>query len=235
MSHRGPLLTLISGGVLAAVLLVASGQASTTNTTVDNAAQAGAAPTSSAPSQSTGAASAIPSAGGANPSAGTPTPSRPATSRKALFAGRITGGKATVAISVKDGQAVAYLCDGDTMEAWMRGPATGGDLDLKGAPGGERLTGTYGRTKAAGTITAAGRQWRFDAPVVNQPSGLYRATATVRGARVVAGWVVLADGTQVGIATIDGEPEPAPRLDVASGTATVNGDTVTAQPAEPTA
>ncbi|GAA3391552.1 hypothetical protein [Cryptosporangium minutisporangium] len=223
MSHRGPLLTLLSGTVVAAVLMVGSSQATTKSADSSNAAQA---PPAAAPSQSSPAPSTIPPS--ANPSPSTPA----ATGRKAVFAGRVENGKATVAISVKDGQAVAYFCDGDRTEAWMRGPATGGDLDLKGAPGGT-LTGTYGRNKAAGTVTAGGQQFKFDAPLVTSPSGVYRGTATIQGARVVAGWIVLPDGTQVGVAAVDGVPEPAPPIDLDSKTATVDGGTVAVKEAEP--
>ena len=223
MSHRGPLLTLLSGTVVAAVLMVGSSQATTKSTDSSNAAQA---PPAAAPSQSSPAPSTIP------PSAN-PSPSKPAaTGRKAVFAGRVENGKATVAISVKDGQAVAYFCDGDRTEAWMRGPATGGDLDLKGAPGGT-LTGTYGRNKAAGTVTAGGQKYKFDAPLVTEPAGIYRGTVTIQGARVDAGWIVLPDGSQVGVATVKGVPRPAPPFDEETKKATVDGTTVTVAEVEP--
>jgi len=220
MSHKGPLLTLSTGAVVAAVLLGLSTQANTEST---NAA-------ARAPSQSSPVPKTTPSSAGPSPAASASKP--PAAGRKAVFAGRVVGGKATVAISVKDGRAVAYFCDGNRTEAWMRGPATGGDLDLKGAPGGT-LTGTFGRNKAAGTVTAGGQKWQFDAPLVTAPAGVYRGSATVQGARVVAGWIVLPDGTQVGVATVDGVPGPAPRFDVDAKTATVEGGTVPITEADP--
>ena len=226
MSHRGPLLTLLSGGVLAAVLLGLSTQATHRNTTVQDAA---ARSTSTAPSQPTATKQTIPPKASSSPSASKPPP----TNRTATFAGRVTGAKATVAISVKNGKAIAYLCDGNRTEAWLRGAAGGGQMTLTGAEG-SRLTATYGLTKAAGTVTTSGKQWRFDAPVVHKPSGLWRSTANVRGAKVEAGWVVLADGTQVGVATVDGVPEPASPFDVKTGTATIDGGNVTVAPADPT-
>ena len=224
MSHRGPLLTLLSGAVVAAVLVGLSTQANTEST--ETAARA--------PSQSSPAASASPSAGSSAPPPAASSAKPPVVKRKAVFAGRVVGGKATVAISVKDGRAVAYFCDGKRTEAWMRGPATGGDLDLKGAPGGT-LTATYGRTKAAGTVTAGGQQWKFDAPLVTSPSGVYRGTANVQGARVVAGWIVLPDGSQVGVANVGGRPEPAPPIDLKTNTATLDGGTVPVAEADPQA
>ena len=224
MSHRGPLLTLLSGAVVAAVLVGLSTQAKTEDTQ----------PTAArAPSQSSPSPSASPSSTAPPPIASSSKP--PVANRKAVFAGKVIGGRATLAISVKDGQAVAYFCDGDRTEAWMRGPATGGDLDLKGAPGGT-LTGTFGRTKAAGTVTAGGQRWKFEAPVVTSPAGVYRGTVTVQGARLVAGWIVLPDGTQVGVLTENGgEPRPAPPIDLTTKTAAVDGGTVTVTEAEPKA
>jgi hypothetical protein len=59
---------------------------------------------------------------------------------------------------------------------------------------------------------------------VKKPSGLYRATADVRGATIKVGWIVLPDGTQVG--SLESNPDAAapsataaPPLDVTAGTA----------------
>jgi serine/threonine-protein kinase len=67
-----------------------------------------------------------------------------------------------------------------------------------------------------------------------KPSGLYRSTSRVRGATIDAGWIVLADGTQVGsFTTDDGDPQGAPKLNTADGTAIINGSTVTATAIDP--
>ena len=225
MSHRGPLLTLLSGAVLAVVLLGMSTQASKPTAVQDAAARS----TAAASSEPTATKQTIPPKASASPSV-----SKPATnSRAATFAGRVTGGGATVAIVMKNGKAVAYVCDGKRTEAWLRGAAGGSQMTLTGSDG-SRLTATYGLTKAAGTITASGVKWTFDAPVVHKPSGLWQSTTSVRNAKVTAGWIVLGDGTQVGVATVDGEPKPAPPLDVTDGSATIDGGDVTATPADPT-
>jgi hypothetical protein len=145
----------------------------------------------------------------------------------------MTGGAATVAIVVKNGKAVAYVCDGDRTEAWLHGAAGGKQMTLTGASGG-RMSATYTSTKATGDVTAAGHHWRFSAPAVHKPSGLWRSTASVRGAKVEAGWVVLADGTQVGVALVGGKPGPAPTFDVKTSTAQIDGGNVPVAPAEPT-
>ncbi|NLT56070.1 MAG: hypothetical protein GXX79_16255 [Actinomycetales bacterium] len=132
------------------------------------------------------------------------------------WAGRVDGGGATLAIATEDGVAVAYVCDGRRVEAWLRGTAVDGRLELTG-PGGAGLDGGYGDGVATGTVTARGREWTFELGAVRKPSGLYRATATVRNARVTGGWIVLPDGRQVGVLTEDGVPRPAPELDVTTG------------------
>jgi serine/threonine-protein kinase len=65
---------------------------------------------------------------------------------------------------------------------------------------------------------------------VHKPSGLYRAIAIVRGAKIKAGWIVLPDGSQVGSLepnTNAAAPSAtrAPMLDVTTGTAH-DGNTV---------
>lgn len=145
-----------------------------------------------------------------------------------MWAGRVKGGGATVAIAVHQGVAIAYVCDGGLIEAWLKGTAADGEIAMKGADGAA-LVGDFGGGRVQGTVNTDSRTWTFDVPAATKPSGLYRSTQTVRGATVDAGWIVLADGTQVGVLTTDGgDPAPAPRLDTASGTATVNGATVTA-------
>ena len=84
-------------------------------------------------------------------------------------------------------------------EAWLQGTAADGELDLTRPSGGNSLTGTFGNGVAAGDVTAAGRSSsRSRLKTVAPPSGLYRATADVRDAKLVGGWIVLADGDQVG-------------------------------------
>ena len=46
--------------------------------------------------------------------------------------------------------------------------------------------------------------------------------------QIVGGWIVLADGTQVGITRKAGTPSPAPKLNVADRSAVVDGTTITA-------
>jgi hypothetical protein len=78
---------------------------------------------------------------------------------------------------VRDGKAIAYVCDGKSVEAWMQGSAADGQLSLTGDKG-SGVTGTYADGWATGTVTAAGKQWNFRVKSVQTPSDLYRTTAT---------------------------------------------------------
>jgi len=199
MTAKSPVLTLLIGAALAALLLTLSSQAATP------ARWAGADAPATSPSP-----------------AGSPAGSPAVVEPPATYAGATTGGAATLAIAVKDGQAVAYLCDGRRVESWLRGTATGGVLSLTGSHAGS-LTGRYGGGRASGTVSAGGRQWTFQIAEVLPPSGLYRAAAPVRGASVVGGWIVLPDGTQVGLVDTGDVAQPAPPLDPGTGTASLDG------------
>jgi serine/threonine-protein kinase len=209
---RGPLITLLTGLLLALVLGVLSANAASSDASRNDAA---APPATSAPP---------PPATSAPPP---PATTAPTTALRAAYAGRVDGGAASIAIAVRDGGAIAYVCDGRRIEAWLLGTATNGKLNLSGE-GNSTLTGTFDKDSAEGTVRAGGKNWTLDVPVAKKPSGLYRSTADIRNARVVTGWIVLSDGEQVGIANTDGALAPAPRLDVTDGSATVNGAKVTA-------
>jgi serine/threonine-protein kinase len=159
------------------------------------------------------------------PAAELPPTTRVADRTRATFAGRVQGGGGTLAISVRDGVAIAYICDGKRVEAWLRGTAADGKLSLTGKDGA-RITATFDAQRARGTVTVEGRTNAFDIRVAKKPSGLYRAAARVRNAEVVGSWIVLPDGSQVGVLTENGAPRPAPSLNVAAGTTTVDGTAV---------
>jgi hypothetical protein len=213
MKRLGPLLTLAAGIVVAAVLMVLNLNA--TNV-AHQAEPAGVATSQTDPVPTTAAPT--------TPAPTTPAPAVPA-GPPVTYAGGVGGGGATIAIAVKDGQAIAYLCDGATAEAWLKGTAQGGKLDLTGE--NANLTGTYGNGVADGVVTAVGRDWSFSVSKVEAPSGLYRASVDVANATIVGGWIVLVDGTQVGTQRKGGAVSPAPPLNVANGTSVLGGTTVT--------
>jgi hypothetical protein len=216
MKSMTPLITLLTGAALGAVLLVASMLAT---------------PTAAAPYHPT--ATKTPAAGvTAPPSPAAPTPTASAVAdapARADYAGEVRGGGASVAISIHGSQAIAYLCNGSVIEAWLTGTAAGGHLTMSGK-NRAHLTAAYKHKRAAGHVIVHGVRYTFSVPVVHKPSGLYRAIAIVRGAKIKAGWIVLPDGSQVGsLERSAGAAAPsaakAPLLDVKTGTAR-DGSTV---------
>jgi hypothetical protein len=157
---------------------------------------------------------------------------------KADYVSQVKGGGAAVAISVHAGKAVAYVCNGHAVAAWLRGTAKAGKLELTGK-NGARLDVSYRTGKATGSIMADGTKYNFSAPLVrrgssgHRPPGLYEATATVHGVKIKAGWVVLPGGGQVGsveyFADSDVTPTAqAPVLNLTTGTAKYDGVTLVA-------
>ncbi|MER5435934.1 hypothetical protein [Streptomyces sp. NPDC002588] len=213
MKRPGPLLTLLAGLVLGLFLLTLD--ATTGTKTASSSYQE--------PSRSPAPVR----------SSASPTPSR-TPPPDADYAGRTADDSAAVAVSLRDGKAIAYFCDGRTRESWLKGDLEDdGTLHLTGGHGA-KLDGTLqdGR-RIRGTVDVGSTHQAFTADKAEKPSGLWRATATVRSAKIDAGWIVLKDGTQVGIVTRDGKPSAAPAIDPATGAVTVDGQQLTARPATP--
>lgn len=197
MTRYGPLFTLGAVAVLGGALLAAD--------LIADPAQAPPAP----------AAAAAP-APAREPAAVLPEP--PAVV-ESVWAGRSSGDEVTVAIAVKDGRAVAYVCDGDEIEAWLEGTLTGSVLALQGADGA-LLTGTVDETAALGSVAVGGGRWPYAAKIVQAPEGLYDGRANIDGVAVRIGWIAL-DGTVTGGARAAGEVVDAPAFDPAAPGATV--------------
>ena len=233
MRRNTPLITLLTGAALGVVLLIASMLTTPSGKPASYSAAAAAA--TSAPASATSAPAVATEPSSASPApAPAPAPSSPAPAApspttvttspvNATYAGRVGGGGGSVAISIHNGQAIAYVCNGSTVEAWFKGTAVNGVLIMTGK-NHSHFSAIYDFGKVTGDVLAHGTDYSFSLPVVNKPSGLYRATAVVRGATIKAGWIVLSDGTQVGsVETLPNSPAPpafeAPELDVATGTA----------------
>jgi hypothetical protein len=157
---------------------------------------------------------------------------------KADYVARTDSGGGAVAISVHAGKAVAYMCNGHAVAAWLKGTAKAGKLELTGK-NGARLDVSYRTGKATGSLMADGHKYNFSAPLVHRgssghrPPGLYEATATVHGVKIKAGWVVLPGGSQVGSVEYfaDAAIAPtaqAPVLNLTTGTAQYDGVTLVA-------
>lgn len=200
--HRGPLLTLLAVAGLAAVLLSVNLARETAPAAAPVAAPASAVEPVPAPAE-------------AQP----PAPALPA---EAAYAGRTAGNEATIAIAVKDGKAVAYLCDGKKIEAWLEGTVDGSTLSLSGADGAT-ISGELGDGAVFGQAVAKGKQWPYSAALATPPAGTYRGRVAVEGVQKRIGWNVLPDGSVTGLTSDANGVAPAPPLDPAARTASLDG------------
>jgi hypothetical protein len=234
-----PVITLIVGLALAVSLLftsmtaVSAKKAALAAASSSAVATAVAAPTASA-AQPTAATASATSA--LSPSASpSPTSARGfVVPPRANYVGRVQGDKGSVAIVVHDNFAIAYYCNGSTVEAWLKGTPHHGRLSMTGK-GDASLTADYALGHARGKVVVHGVAYIFSIIAVHKPSGLFQSIATVRGATVKAGWIVLADGTQVGSLEPNANAarpsaQAAPKLDISSLTARDGGATLVATP-----
>jgi hypothetical protein len=199
MKKYAPLATLVSVVLLGAALLVVNLVG--TPDTQSQAAATRVTPTAPAVAGPTAPAAA------AQPE---PTAAPPAVAEKA-FTGRSAGNEVTVAVAVKDGRAVAYVCDGKKVEAWMEGTLTGGALSLTGKT--SSITGTVDEKATFGTVVVEGKEWPFSARGVAAPAGLYEGRGTLAGVATRVGWIVDGDGKVTGVMNRDGRRSAAPTLD----------------------
>jgi hypothetical protein len=200
MKRNTPLITLLAGAVLGIALLVAS--------MVANPA---------APASSAAAASSAPAASAATtpapsvtPSAQTSAPQQASAPASADYAGEVKDGTAAIAVSVHGGRAIAYLCNGGSMDAWFTGTAVNGRLTLTGK-NGAHLDATFNSAGITGTAVADGQQVPLQTERLTvqkkKDAGLFRATGTVEGKAVKAGWIVLQNGKTIG--SIETSPDTA--------------------------
>lgn len=213
MRRFAPLLTLLAVVVLGGALL--------TLNMLGNPGNQNAQP--SAASESVPAAAPATSAAPAAQKAGSAQAAPPAVAEKA-YAGRSSGNEVTVAIAVKNGRAVGYICDGKKTEAWLEGTVSGSDVSLKSADGKSTIVGTVDEAKSLGTVAVGDKEWPFAAKAATAPAGLYEGRASVKGVLNRIGWIVLPDGKQVGVLQAGLTLQTAPPLDTANlGSTTLGG------------
>ena len=182
MKLKTPYITLLTGAALGAVLLVAS-MLATPKAPASPAAAATPAPASTASRP---------------PSPASPTPAATAVATvpaRANYAGEVNGGGASVAISIHGGQAIAYVCNGSVIEAWLKGTAAGGhaDHDRQGpGPAQRDLQLQAGGRRTSSPMASATRSRR---PRCTSRRACTGRSPIVRGAKIKAGWIVLPDGT----------------------------------------
>jgi hypothetical protein len=232
VTHRSPLVTLL--GLVAAFAIMFGVNLASSAPRNSYAEPPGSTPSATAAATSAASpTSAIPSS--EPPASPSPPPSQlPSASEtaegekfpnKVVYAGRTTDGSASVAVAVLGDRAAAYLCDGHDVESWLRGTVKGNEIALTSRKGAALEAKLTGRT-LQGKIKVNGDELKFAIKEAKPPAGLYRA----RGAKSTIGWIILPDGSQVGIGTSSEDSGPAPKLDPAKPQVTVDGESLQAEP-----
>ena len=119
----------------------------------------------------------------------------------------------TLAVGVKGNRAAGYLCDGKKVEAWLEGDVKGNTLTLHGRDASTSVTATVDRAALHGNVTLGGATLPFSAQAATGQAGLYQSRRVLNGIATRIGWIVLPDGSQVGIRNNGGARTPAPTLD----------------------
>ena len=157
MRLNTPLITLLAGAALGVGLLVASTMATPPAKSPYAAAATPGATASTGGGTATNA--------GATPSPAPSGPAAPHVPGRADFTGPVIGSGATVAVSVRGGKAIGFVCTTSGTATWLSGAAGAGLFQLSG-PGRARLTGSYLDHRATGRAQAHGFQFRFALPRV---------------------------------------------------------------------
>lgn len=205
MKVRGPLVTLSAVAVLGAGLLFA-------NISQEQASVVTGTPVAAPPPTTTITAP--------------PAPASPSFPAKADYVGKIATAKGviTLDITVEGGKAVAYACDGNAIESWMRGPALNGTVSLTSKDKTGRLEGRLEGTAVVGTLWIGAKKWDFTTEPAQSPAGLY----VYEQDGVRSSWIVDASGKATGVLRRDdGSTVPAPGL-AADGSTVIDGNTVIA-------
>jgi hypothetical protein len=241
MKLRSPIITLLTGAVLALGLWIASFAAASPLPAVAGGSGT-ATPTASATAV---ASSATPASSASSPAASATTAASPSASPSpsasggfvvpdhANYVGPVQADGGAIAITLHGNVAIAYYCNGKTIEAWMAGVPKNGHLNLVGKNSPAHAQVNYALGHARGWIFIDGTKLTFSVIAVHRPSGLYRSIADVRGATIKAGWIVLANGTEVGslnlnINAANPKSEKAPALNLSTLTANDGGVTIKA-------
>jgi hypothetical protein len=168
MRLNTPLITLLAGAALGVGLLIASTMA------MPPAVSPYAAAATPGATAGTGGGTATNAGATTSPSPSAPSsPAAPHIPGRADFTGPVIGGGATVAVSVRGGKAIGFVCTTSGTATWLTGAAGAGLLQLSG-PGRARLTGSYLNHRATGRAQAHGVQYRFAIPRVHK-AGLHAA------------------------------------------------------------
>jgi hypothetical protein len=221
MKHRSPLVTLAAVALAFAIMFIVNIVSGPPGSGTSGAAS----PSAAAPTTA-GSSSLQPT----ETAAETPTASASETAEdtfpeQVVYAGRAEDSQGAIAVAVLGGQAAAYFCDGRNVEAWFRGTVEGGNISLK-SKSGATLNAELDGHEIKGTVQVENDTVEFEIDEAKRPAGLYRA----RGSKTTIGWIVLPDGSQVGIQTTGPDSSAAPRLDPEDPQVTVDGESLDAAP-----
>lgn len=221
MKHRSPLLTLAAVAVAFAIMFTVNMLASPPGSSSTGTATPAAPTTASTNpgSQQTGTAAGSPSPSATKSAEDSKFP------QKVVYAGRAEDGAGAIAVAVLGTQAAAYFCDGRSVESWFRGTVTGSDISLK-SKDGATLQASLDGDHLKGSLRIKNERVRFEINEAKKPAGLYRA----RGSKTTIGWIVLEDGSEVGVQTTGQDSTPAPELDPENPQVTVDGTELDAAP-----
>jgi hypothetical protein len=213
MKVRGPLVTLGAVAVLGIGIWLV------------NVSKEEPAPPGKPVAESTTTAATTPATAAPAPTT-PPAPLPPAFPAKADYVGKIptATGTITLDITVEGDKAVAYACDGNTIESWLRGSAANGAVSLASKDKASRLEGRLEGNAVVGTLWIGEKKWDFKADPAQPPAGLY----VYENAGVRNSWIIDSNGDVTGVQRRpDGSTAPAPGLSI-DRTAVVDGQTIVA-------
>jgi hypothetical protein len=223
VKHRSPLVTLAAVALAFAIMFTVNMLSGPPGSSSSGTAGPSAAPTT--------AAATGPSPLTMDTTPGTASASASETAEdsefpeKVVYAGRTDDGPAAIAVAVLGNQAAAYVCDGRNVESWFRGTVEGGRITLE-SKSGATLQAELDGDHLKGTVQIKNGTQKFEINQANKPAGLYRA----RRSNTAIGWIVLEDGSQVGVQTTGTDSSAAPQLDPDNPQVMVAGESLNVTP-----
>jgi hypothetical protein len=221
VKHRSPLLTLAAVALAFVIMFTVN---------ILSGPPGSGATSATSPSAASATTAGSPSLQPTETAVATPTASASETAEdtfpeKVVYAGRAEDSPAAIAVAVLGNQAAAYVCDGRNVEAWFRGTVEGGNISLR-SKSGATLQAELDGKEIKGMVQVENDTLEFEIDEAKQPAGLYRA----RGSKTTIGWIVLQDGSQVGVQTTGSGSSAAPQLDPENPQVTVDGENLDAAP-----
>jgi hypothetical protein len=215
VKHRSPLITLAAVALAFVIMFTVNMLSGPPGSSSTGTVGPSAAATTAAATEQT--APATPSVSASETAEDSEFP------EKVVYAGRTDDGPAAIAVAVLGNQAAAYVCDGRNVESWFRGSVDGGRISLK-SKSGEMLRAELDGDHIKGTVQIKNDTQKFEINEASKPAGLYRA----RGSETTIGWIVLEDGSQVGVQITGTESTAAPQLDPENPQVMVDGQSLDA-------